>query len=255
MADLLKTRPVVFWGGVWTSIFLVSLVAVGCLLSPSASSNRTAATIASDVEPAVETVPMPDQEGRVSAWMFAAIALTCTAGSILITRYLKLSPPTGAKKAKQTFRALKPTLKPVAAAQPGYPAPSRQLQPFSPTAPLPFPVLPTFVQSPSKSGVLVPVNQKTVQGTLQKPIEQRVIQEQMTRSDLIAWLTAELEESPSSLVNPLDPFTTARRSGFEPVVTVVPVDESHPLDSGRSRMAHTANLDRLRSLQERLANS
>ncbi len=255
MADLLKTRPVVFWGGVWTSIFLVSLVAVGCLLSPSASSNRTAATIASDAEPAVETVPMPDPEGRVSVWMFGAIALTCTAGSILITRYLQLSPPTGAKKEKQTFRALKPTLKPVAPAQSGYPAPSRQLQPFSPTASLPFPVLSTFVQSSPKSGVLVPVNQKTVQGTPQKPIEQRIIQEQMTRSDLIAWLTAELEETPSPLVNPLEPFTTSRRLGSEPVVTVVPVAESHPLDRGGSRMAHTANLDRLRSLQAWLANS
>ncbi|MGQ9869271.1 hypothetical protein [Leptodesmis sp.] len=246
MADLLKTRPVVFWGGVWASIFLVSLVAVGCLLSPSASSNRTAAMIASDDEPAVETLPMPNPEGRVSVWMFGAIALTCTASSILITRYLKLASPTGANKAKRTFRALQP----VADAQPGqHPASSRQLQPFSPTAPLPFPMLPTFVQSSAKSGVLVPEHQKTVQGKTQKPIEQRTIQEQMTCSDLIAWLTAELEAPSSPLVNPLDPFTTSRQSGSEPVVTVVPVAQSHPLDRGESRMAHTTNLDRLRSLQ------
>jgi hypothetical protein len=198
---------------------------------------------------------MTNQEGQVPVWMFGAITLTCTAGSILITRYLKLSPPTGAKKEKRTFRALKSTLKPVAAAQPGYPEPSSQLQPFSPTATLPFPVLPTFVQPSPKSGVLVPANQKTVQGTLQKPVEQRIIQEQMNRNDLIAWLTAELEESPSPLVNPLDPFAASRRSGSEPLVTVVPVDESHPLDWGESRMANTANLDRLRSLQAWLANS
>lgn len=255
MAYLLKTRPMVFWSGVWTSIFLVSLVAVGCLLSPSASSNRTASEIASDAndEPAVETVPSPHREGQAPIWMFGAIALTCTAGSLLVARCLKLSPPTGAK-GKRMSNALKPALRPDALSQPGYPEPvsqtSRQLQPFSPTAPPPFPVLPTFVQSSPKSVVLTSADQKVDQ----KVTEPQTRQAQ-TLDDLIAWLNTELDQPPYSLANPLDPFTAAVGSVSQPTLTGVSANASHSLNQDDDRVANPANLHRLRSLQAWLANS
>lgn len=247
MTHVLKTRPVVFWSGVWTSIFLVSLVAVGCLLSPSASSNRAASAIASDAEPAVETVPTTHQEGQVPIWMFGAIALTCAVGSLLVAQYLKLSPVIGAKLVKRASRPLKPALSKAPVSQPGYPEPPRELEPFSPTAPPPFPVLPTFVQSPPQPVVLTPA--------IQNPVQKQPMQARTVYSDLIPWLTGELDQPPYSLANPLDPFATSMDPASQPMVTVVPAHESHPLDRADKRVANPVGTERLRSLQAWLANS
>lgn len=206
VAHLLKTRPVVFWGGVWTSIFLVSLVAVGCLLSPSASSNRTASAIVPDAEPAVETAPT-HREGQAPVWMFGAIALTCVVGSLLVAQYLKPSPATKSKGNKRASKSLKLGTKLVSKSQPQYPEPSKQLQPFSPTAPLPFPVLLTFVQSSPEPVVLIPADQKEDQRVTQ----QQSLPEQATY-DLISWLNSELEHPSYCLENPLDPFTASGNS-------------------------------------------
>lgn len=250
IAYLLRTRPVAFWSGVWTSIFLVSLVALGCLLSPSASSNRTPAEIAADAQSDGKTVPPPPQEGQVPIWMFGAVVLTCTTGSLLVARYLKLSPTTGSQRGKRTSRALRPPLKPASTSQPGYPEPPKQLQPFSPTAPLPFPVLPTFVQSPPSPVVLTPTTQKQDQRAIQKPSLQ-----EPTAHDLISWLNSELEQPPYSLANPLDPFTASVDSVNQSTIAMVTTDENYPLDWGDPRVANTANRHRLSSLQAWLANS
>lgn len=251
IAYLLKTRPVAFWSGVWTSIFLVSLVALGCLLSPSASSNRTPAEIAADAQSDGETVPPQQQEGQIPIGMFGAIVLTCAAGSLLVARYLKLSPPVASKGGKRTSRALRPVSKPVSPAQAGYREPSRQLQTFSPTAPLPFPVPPTFTQSPSSPVVLTP--------TVQPPeltITQQQSQQEQPVHDLIAWLNSELEQPSYSLENPLDPFTASVDSVNQSMMaTGTPTEDSPSLNWGQHKVVNTVNGHRLRSLQAWLADS
>jgi hypothetical protein len=239
---LLNTRPVVFWGWVWLSIALVSTVALGSLLSPSSSSQRPPAQIAADAQATVVTEPEVNPTGRFPFWIFGAIALLCGGSSFLIARYLKFSQSLPLKQAKSSVKASKPVQETVSSSPPAqHPKPSRELKPFSPTAPLPFPVLPTFAQ---------PIPQPEAE-----PVNPRRIHEQSARNNLIAWLIQDVDYTQPSLVNPLGslPGITTQEANPQPIVTVVPADESHPLDWTDKPAGKSVDRHRLRSLQAWLA--
>lgn len=140
---LLETRPMAFWSGIWVSTFLIGVVAFGSLLSPSASERRSVSAIALGSDSGVATQPIENQR-KVPLWMFGAIAVTCTAGSILVSRQLKpgATPPAPRRRVKKQRPAAArvPAVKPRQVAQRRRKPPSGQhpqrLKPYSPSEPL-----------------------------------------------------------------------------------------------------------------------
>ena len=102
---LLKTRPMAFWSGVWLSVFLVGVVAVGSLISPNAAERRSVSAVAVGSDSAVATQPL-DTKGKVPVWLFGAIAITCTAGSILVSRQLNPAAVAARPLSRTTRRKL-----------------------------------------------------------------------------------------------------------------------------------------------------
>jgi hypothetical protein len=85
--QLVQTRPLMVWGGIWASVLLIMLIATASLLSPTASSERrvSGAAIGSS---STQTTRVESGKSRIPLWLFGAIALTCTAGSILVSKQL-----------------------------------------------------------------------------------------------------------------------------------------------------------------------
>lgn len=253
---LLETHPLAFWGGVWVSVFLVAVVAVGSLLSPSASERRSVSAIALGSDSGVATQPL-EQRGKVPFWMFGAIALTCTAGSILVSRQLQPDAPQSASsrprdavprrvtsksqtvsfRSKQPHRAGRTTDGRQPARQP------KRLQPYSPTETL-------------------------FQGTTQAQLVSRQFAEQSVSSSATQQVSVL-----SFVVDPRKRGTfTDRPSAPHPVVsrssdrqpsrssssvskvpvTVVPADQVHPLDWNQPRLADKLDLRKRKSIQSLL---
>lgn len=84
-------------GSAWVVVLVISLIAVSGLLSPNLSSNKpsqgTAAVRATTSEPNKPT------QSRLPLWLFGAIALSCAAGSILISSQAN-RPPRSRKAVK-----------------------------------------------------------------------------------------------------------------------------------------------------------
>lgn len=157
---LLQTRPMAFWGGVWMSVFLVGVVALGSLLSPNAAERRSVSAVAVGSDSAVATQPL-DTKGKVPVWLFGAIAITCTAGSILVSRQLNpaavasrpLSRTTRRKLAKYRAATQAIAMPPLALA----PAPtSPAIANPMPAVPQPGPVAPQHPPTPTTARAAKP---------------------------------------------------------------------------------------------------
>ncbi|NJP09574.1 MAG: hypothetical protein HC866_08895 [Leptolyngbyaceae cyanobacterium RU_5_1] len=218
--QILQTRPFAFWSGVWVSVFLISVVALGSLLSPNAAERRSVSAIAVGSDSAVATQPVASR-GRVPLWLFGAIALTCTAGSILVSRQLSQPPEPPRpvrqprRRAAQRPRSLpkqsghQPAAKP--RSRPAAKQPHRQpkrLKPFSPTE--------AFLSATSP----VP--------TGHPPQAARPAMYSATGSTPIPAATQPVHRVP---------------------VTIVPAEQRHPLDWGEARLADSVDLRRRRSLR------
>lgn len=163
LGHLLETRPMAFWSGIWVSTFLIGVVAFGSLLSPSASERRSVSAIALGSDSGVATQPLENQR-KVPLWMFGAIAVTCTAGSLLVSRQLKPSAVAPVPRRRVKKRRPAATRVPAATSRPmtqrrkpkpptGRRQPQR-LQPYSPSEPLlvaPLPPAPAIAPPPPGS--------------------------------------------------------------------------------------------------------
>lgn len=129
------TLALVVLGSAWIVVAVIALTAVSGLLSPNASNGKRppgTAVIRETTETAQRNSPT-----RLPLWLFGAIALSCAAGSILISK--QANRPSRPRKSTKVKR-----LAPYGAATIPQPAPSPAPQP-QPTYP---PPLPSFVLNP-----------------------------------------------------------------------------------------------------------
>lgn len=122
-------------GSAWIVVAVIALTAVSGLLSPNASSGKRppgAATIRETTETAQK-----NSQTRIPLWLFGAIALSCAAGSMLISKQANRPPrPRKSTKVKR--------LAPYTASTVPQPAPSPAPQP----QPIYPPAVPSFVLNP-----------------------------------------------------------------------------------------------------------
>lgn len=241
---LLETRPLAFWSGVWVSVFLVAVVAVGSLLSPNASERRSVSAIALGSDSGVATQPL-ENRGKVPFWMFGAIAVTCTAGSILVSRQLKPDAPSGAAA---TPRQVRPK-RPVAVSRSRRPRQSKpvarqpqRLQPYSPTEPLfqtSNPIQSMSPVSPERQPVVSAANRPTgVPSFVVKTAKKSA--PSGDQSSVSRTASQPGAHSHSRLAHSLPTKVP---------VTVVPQDQVHPLDWTQPRLADAVDLRKRKSVQ------
>lgn len=234
LAHLLETRPMAFWSGIWVSTFLIGVVAFGSLLSPSASERRSVSAIALGSDSGVATQPL-ENRGKVPLWMFGAIAVTCTAGSILVSRQLK---PASMAASPRVTHVAKPPRQRVQAPRPLTPVPGpkaksrrsasprrgtkrpppKRLKPYSPGESL----LPTqaFPVSPPAPPAIA-----ATPATVRPPRPQPA-------------------PSPSFVVSKRVAPTAKPVS-----VTVVPAEQTHPLDWTEPRLTDDLDLRKQKPIQ------
>ncbi len=168
LLDFVQNYPLLTWGGIWVSILLVAAIAVGGLLSPGLTSGRRA-TGAAFGSSAIGETEITASNGRATFWIFGAIAITCTAGSILVSKrfsrpplsHHKLSRPKRPKpyvasapspqkphSKPKTRRAPQQRRQPVPPVRPSMQP--KRLRPFSPDdlPPLPVEPIPTVATTP-----------------------------------------------------------------------------------------------------------
>ncbi|UBF27765.1 hypothetical protein K9N68_07580 [Kovacikia minuta CCNUW1] len=232
-AQLVQAHPILFLGGLWVSIFLVGSVALSGLLSPGLPAGRRASEAAFGSSTVATNVAQPKEQShsRIPIWLFGAITLSCTAGSIFVSKQLtrternyKIARP------KQSRKYGAVVDRPVAVAdrppRPRKPAPVRRtssrkaqpkrLKPFSPSDyPAPLPAQPS---AQAYHPVSFPVA-TTQRSEVRTRHPQRVV--------------------PKNLVKQPVPQVP---------VTIVPPEENHPLDWGEASLADTLDLRKQRSL-------
>jgi hypothetical protein len=225
---LLATRPMAFWSGIWVSTFLIGVVAFGSLLSPSASERRSVSAIALGSDSGVATQPIENQ-GKVPLWMFGAIAVTCTAGSILVSRQLKpgaaVSPVAPARRRRQKRRS-QPVVstqsqrrrKVAKARKKVSPRQPQRLKPYSPEALFAPSVHPPI---PGPPAIAPPPIQPRVAGSL---------------SFVVAKASVRAEQQAVQSAKPVP-------------VTVVPAEHSHPLDWTEPCLADDLDLRKRKPIQ------
>lgn len=223
IADILEQRPLMFWGGVWATVVLVALVALSGLLNPSASTGQRA----SGAAVGTSTVAVQaDHKSRIPLWLFGAIALSCTAGSIFVSKHLTQTdplhptprprprPPRAVKQA-----ARKASLPPVSKVK------QKKLRPANPQT--------RSVPSGSTSTLASRVRQPyPVPAYPQPPAQPAIVPTRRSTA-----LPAQAYPVP----RPAPPVS-------QPAVTIVPSEENHPLDWGEASLADMLDLRKQRSL-------
>lgn len=245
---LLQTRPMAFWGGVWVSVFLVAIVAVGSLMSPNAAERRSVSAIAVGSDSVVATQPL-DKKGQVPFWLFGAIAITCTAGSLLVSRQLNSKTPLRRRAVSRRRRVQKmvvsssvsqsPMSKKRLATKPKQQIRKvgnqpQRLKPYSPTEG------PFSRPQPVQRIASIPVELSL------KDESRHVATPSFTvkQSRLTQTRTAEaqLNRKPSSRGE-------MPKSTRNVPVTIVPEDQVHPLDWQAPRLADAVDLRRRKSMK------
>lgn len=206
LVKLLEVRPLLFWGGLWASLCLVGLVSLSSILSPGSPGRMASgAALGSSSNKTVHEVK---QKSRVPIWLFGAIALTCTAGSIVVSKQLG-RPQTSASR-RQTPAKVPVKLSTTAHSPHRRKAPQR-LKPYAPTeTPLPPATRrPVPAPKPVSTAAIVPTSR------MQQPY-------------------------PAPQKPQPQPQQVA--------ATIVPADENHPLDWGTASLADAVDLRKRRSL-------
>lgn len=217
VGQLVAKHPMAFWSGLWMSVALVALVALGGLLSPGSSEQRGVSTVAVGSESATFNEPQAKNQGQVPLWLFGAIAISCTAGSVLVSR--QLAEPHRRQPRPNSSRPNRPPSRPRSpAALPSPPIPSTHRLPSASSQ------RPTPTPPPSAASISFTV--KPSPASYQAPAP-RPVQSRPQASPTLATFAA----SPGA-----------------PKVTVVPAHESHPLDRDGRRLADEVDLRQHRSL-------
>ena len=247
-----------FWGGVWMSIFLIGVVAFGSLLSPNAAERRSVSAIALGSDSGVATQPL-ENRGKVPLWMFGAIAITCTAGSILVSRQLQ---PDAASPKDATPKRVRQTRQTVPPRQRNHPARNfggssqrpKRLKPYSPTASLPHQrvsSLEPVAMSPAIAAPRVPA-----MATAASPLSFVVARPTSSgaKQAVRPAMSAPLQPPPASSgsLHPSSPSASGSSKVTEVPVTVVPADQVHPLDWPQPRLADAMDLRKRQSIQSLL---
>ncbi len=214
VARLVEKYPVLFWCGIWVTVLLVTAIAISGLLSPSLPGERQSSSAA------FGTGPSPELEtakgGQVPVWIFGAIVLSCTAGSILVSK--RLTRPGAVRRISNLPRKRKSTSgvnRPrrfTKASSPAKTNAPRRLKPFSDADFAPLEGLQPATLKPLLAASPPPVQPGS---RLQPPRSSRKPQ---------------LKSAP--------PVT----------VTVVPPEEDHPLDWSDPGLADLMDIRKRRSL-------
>jgi hypothetical protein len=85
VSQLVEDYPLLFWAGIWLSVLLVAAIAVSGLVSPGLPGRR-ASSASFGSSTSSENVQTSGRQNRVPFWLFGALAITCTAGSILVSQ-------------------------------------------------------------------------------------------------------------------------------------------------------------------------
>ncbi|MDX2241370.1 MAG: hypothetical protein NW224_11850 [Leptolyngbyaceae cyanobacterium bins.302] len=261
---LLETRPMAFWGGVWVSVFLIAVVAFGSLLSPSAAERRSVSAIALGSDSGVATQPL-ESRGKVPLWMFGAIAITCTAGSILVSRQLQphtsrpvpASHPVPPRRVKPKHHTAQPQARVPGNKKRAKPAaqPPKRLKPYSATDPLL--TQPQSIQAQFVEAQLTPAQLTQAQREKSaSAASQQLTSQQLTKNNSTHQPSG-LNQQPVTTAAPRgqtvahSPSFVVAKSVKVPV-TVVPADQVHPLDWDQPRLADAVDLRKRKSIQSLL---
>ncbi len=235
---LLKTRPMAFWGGVWVSVFLIAVVAFGSLMSPNAAERRSVSAIAIGSDSVVATQPI-EQKGKIPFWLFGAIAVTCTAGSFLISRQLSPassvpSRPAQARTRQQLVRQARPSpVQPPQKQRTQHPLPKQRTKQLQ-RSPKPLKHQPKRLKPYSPQEALF-------RGVSSQPYAVSPLP--MTAISQKANPSYSVPVSVSQSVGKSTPTQPGlERSPQQVPVTVVPTDQSHPLDWSEPRLAEAVDL-------------
>lgn len=89
-ASVRKHQPIFFWGGLWAIVFLVGITALANLLNPAASKDPqfAQAKVRSSTTIQSATTQSTGGQGQLPVWLFGAIALSCSASSLMLARHL-----------------------------------------------------------------------------------------------------------------------------------------------------------------------
>lgn len=245
LGHLLITRPLIIIGGMWVSLLLIALVAVGGLLSPGASERRSVSTTVVGSDSTIATQPMP-QQARVPLWMFGAIALTCTAGSILVSRQLNRPPVPPRRSVRPRSRSLQPRLQPQPTTQLALPpAGSPTLQP---------PRQRSIARSPQPHPGQRPTHRPTPQSAqLQSNLPPAIGQPAMSpRSVDRTVLPPLLKKQAPTPTKAAQPKPNAPRLPVTASVSILPPDLRQPLDWQAIELAKAVDLRKRRSLSSLL---
>lgn len=223
IADILEHRPLMFWGGVWATVVLVALVALSGLLNPSASTGQRA----SGAAVGTSTVAVQSEhKSRIPLWLFGAIALSCTAGSIFVSKHLTQADPLHPTPRPRTRppRAVKPVA--VKASLPAVgKAKQKKLRPVKPQTR-------SAALRPTTSAMPPRVRQPYPVPGYPLPPKPAIVP---TRT------SAGLPTQAYPVPRPAPPVT-------QPAVSIVPSEENHPLDWGEASLADMLDLRKQRSL-------
>jgi hypothetical protein len=103
LLHLMATRPLAFLGSLWVTVVLIAIVALGGLISPTVTERRSVSITAVGSESSVASEPVLKQR-QMPFWLFGAIAISCTAGSIFVSRQLNPSQHRQKRSLKRPLR-------------------------------------------------------------------------------------------------------------------------------------------------------
>ena len=206
---------IVVLGSAWCVMLVIAMTAVSGLLSPSASNGHRASGAAIIRETTTEL--RKNSQARLPLWLFGAIALSCAAGSMLVSR--QANRPLRSRKSTKVRRLT--SYAATSAPQPEFsPAPQPE---FSPVPPLPThapPAVPSFVL---RVGQMQPPSSATM------PLM-----------------------PPPTLMELAQQESQASTGQKGVAVTVVPSEEKHPLDWGEASLADRLAIRKRRSVSSLL---
>jgi hypothetical protein len=244
-AQLVQRYPVMFWGGLWLGMVLVATVSLVGLLTPSYVKQREQGRSAKGATHEETTLAWQFDLGEnAPLWSFAAIAASCAAGSWFLYRQLNQASP-----------AEKLALADPQAEASGLDVPMPTPQPLLPGRSLPAAQARTTQPPMTRSRATRMQTGKSQQTG--KP-QTMPSQPQAHRSATVDAQAIRVSPKPGKFpqVSPATPTShslvvqqsTTASLAPEPRVTVVPEEESHPLDWGEAGLADMMDIRKRRSL-------
>ncbi|PZV17955.1 MAG: hypothetical protein DCF22_02835 [Leptolyngbya sp.] len=222
--DRLKRHPVIFWGMIWMVIALPSGFAIGSLINPNSEGLQPVTAIAqnsdikaSDIKAIKAAQPASrssTDSGQLPLWVFGAIAVACTGSCFILAQHIKPVEVEAFEafeagvevSAEDTTPLCQSALE--ARSQPqidSFKQPLKRLKPYEPTEALPY-----FVQT--------------------------------ERSDHPQPAAAEWVVATQQFLD--SPHLSTGNLAAPVSVTVIPAEESQPLDWGEARLADAMDLRR-----------